>query len=49
VLRDAEFDITVKNPEGKEAGVSKIVLDGTTIEGNVITATPGKHVVEVIM
>ena len=49
VLRDAEFDITVKNPEGKEAGVNKIILDGSTIEGNVITATPGKHVVEVIM
>jgi cellobiose phosphorylase len=49
VLRDAEFDITVKNPEGKEAGVSRIVIDGTPIEGCVITATPGKHVVEVTM
>ena len=49
VLRDAEFDITVKNPDGKESGVKSIVLDGSPVEGCVITATPGKHTVEVIM
>ena len=49
VLRDAEFDITVKNPNGKESGISKIVLDGSPVDGNVIKATPGKHTVEVIM
>jgi cellobiose phosphorylase len=49
VLRDAEFEITVKNPEGKQSGVKSIVLDGSAIEGTTITATPGKHVVEVIM
>ena len=49
VLRDAEFDITVKNPEGRESGVSRIMLDGAPVEGNIIKATPGKHVVEVIM
>ena len=49
VLRDAEFDITIKNPDGKQSGVSRILLDGKTIENNIITATPGKHVVEVIM
>ena len=49
VLRDASFDITIKNPNGKQAGVSQIVLDGSPIEGTVITATPGHHVVEVMM
>ena len=49
VLRDAEFDITVKNPEGKQSGVSRIVLDGSPIEGTIITATPGHHVVEVVL
>ena len=49
VLRDAEFDITVKNPDGKESGVKRIVLDGFPIEGTVIKAVPGKHIVEVLM
>ena len=49
VLRDAEFDITVENPNGKESGVSQVVLDGSPIEGNIIKATPGHHVVKVIM
>jgi cellobiose phosphorylase len=49
VLRDAAFDITVKNPNGKQAGVSQIVVDGKTIDGNVIKATPGRHTVEVMM
>ena len=49
VLRDAEFDITVKNPEGKQSGISRMVLDGSPVEGNIINATPGHHVVEVIM
>jgi cellobiose phosphorylase len=49
VLGDAEFDITVKNPEGRESGVQRIVLDGKAIGHTVIPATPGKHIVEVIM
>ncbi len=49
VLRDAEFDITVKNPDGKQSGVTRIVLDGTAIEGTVIKATPGHHTVEVTL
>ena len=50
VLRDAEFEITVKNPNGKESGVTSITLDGKTVERNrAIPATPGKHIVEVIM
>ena len=49
VLRDAEFDITVKNPDGKESGVKRITLDGETVESVSIPATPGKHIVEVLM
>ena len=48
-LRDASFDITVKNPNGKQSGVSSIVLDGSPVEGTTIKATPGRHTVEVIM
>ena len=49
ILRDAEFDITVENPNGRESGVSLVILDGSPIEGNIIKATPGHHVVKVIM
>ena len=49
ILRDAEFDITVENPNGRESGVSQVILDGSPIEGNIIKATPGHHVVKVIM
>jgi len=50
VLRDAEFEIMVKNPDGKESGVTSITLDGKTVERDrAIPATPGKHTVEVIM
>ena len=49
VLRDASFDITVRNPQGHESGVSSILLDGVPIEGNMVRATPGHHVVEVTL
>ena len=49
VLRDAEFDITIKNPDGHQSGVRSIVLDGSPVEGTVIKVTPGHHVVEVTM
>ena len=42
-LRNSEFTITVKNPNGKQKGVSR------PVEGNVVKALPGKHVVEVEM
>ena len=48
-LRDAAFDITVKNPNGKESGITRIVLDGFPIESNIIKATPGHHTVIVEM
>ena len=49
VLRDATFDITVKNPDGKQSGVSQIVIDGKPVEHTVIKATPGHHIVEVTL
>ena len=49
VLRDASFDITVKNPDGKQSGVSRITLDGKTVEHTTIPVTPGHHIVEVTM
>ena len=49
VLRDASFDITVRNPQGHESGVSSILLDGIPVEGNMVRATPGHHVVEVTL
>jgi cellobiose phosphorylase len=49
VLRDAEFDITVLNPDGRESGVRRITLDGETVEDNIVKATPGKHIVKVFM
>ena len=48
-LRDASFDITVKNPNGRQSGVSHVVLDGSPVEGTIIKATPGHHTVEVLM
>ena len=48
-LRDSEMTITVKNPNGKPKGVSRITVDGKPIEGNIVKALPGKHVVEVEM
>ena len=49
ILRGTEYDITVKNPNGNQKGVKSITVDGVAIKGNVIKATPGKHVVEVVM
>ena len=48
-LRDSEFTITVKNPNGKSKGVSRITVDGKPVDSNVVKALPGKHVVVVEM
>jgi cellobiose phosphorylase len=48
-FRDAEYNITIKNPNGKQCGVSQVVVDGKTIEGNTIPYAAGKHTVEVTM
>ena len=49
VLRGAEFDITIKNPDGVQKGVKSMTVDGAAVDGNIIKSTPGKHVIEVIM
>jgi cellobiose phosphorylase len=48
-FREAEYEINVKNPNGKQKGVSRIVLDGHPLSGQVIPYSAGKHVVEVEM
>ena len=48
-LRDATFDITVRNPNGRQSGIASITVDGQPIAGNIVKATPGRHVVEVVM
>ena len=48
-FRDAEYDITVTNPDGVCKGVRSILVDGEAIEGNTVAHRPGKHLVEVIM
>jgi cellobiose phosphorylase len=49
IIRDAEYHITVKNPDGNQKGVKQILVDGKPIEGNIINSTPGVHTVEVTM
>ncbi len=48
-FRGAEFEIVVRNPEGRQRGVRSIVVDGRPIEGNVVEVTPGRHTVTVTM
>lgn len=49
VFRGASYDIHVSNPDGRQKGVREITVDGRHIDGNVIPATAGAHVVEVRM
>ncbi len=50
-FRDAEYAITVKNPNRVSKGVRSMTVDGTPVEGNVAPAFSDgkKHVVEVIL
>ena len=49
ILRGVEYDITVRNLSGAQKGVKKVTVDGEEIWGNIVKATPGKHVVIVEM
>ena len=49
VIRDAVFNITVNNPDGRQHGVKAITVDGQRISGNIVKATPGEHNVVVEM
>lgn len=48
-FRGAEYNITVKNPDGVQKGVRKITVDGKTVDGNIVPCSPGKHTVIVEM
>lgn len=48
-FRGAEYHITVKNPNGKQKGITQLSVDGKRIEGNIIPYSEGTHTVEVIM
>ncbi|MBR1687316.1 MAG: glycosyl transferase, partial [Prevotella sp.] len=48
-FRDAAYEITVKNPHGRQKGVRQLTVDGQPVSGNVIPYAPGKHVVEVTL
>ncbi len=48
-FRDAEYEIQVKNPHGRQKGVTSMTVDGQAVEGNLIPYTDGKHEVEVVM
>ena len=41
--RDAEYVITVKNPDGKQSAKVSLVIDGQPVAGDVIPYSPGKH------
>ena len=49
VIRDAVFNITVNNPDGRQHGVKAVTVDGQRISGNIVKATPGEHNVVVEM
>ena len=49
VIRDAVFNITVNNSDGRQHGVKAITVDGQRISGNIVKATPGEHNVVVEM
>ncbi len=48
-FRGAEYNITVKNPEGKQKGISQITVDGKPIEGNIVPFSKGSHEVIAIL
>ena len=48
-FRGAEYEIHVSNPKGVSKGVAKMTVDGMSVEGAVVPAQPGKHIVEVVM
>ena len=48
-FRGAEYEIHVSNPKGVSKGVAKMTVDGKLVEGAVVPAQSGKHIVEVVM
>ena len=48
-FRGAEYEIRVSNPKGVSKGVARMTVDGQPVEGAVVPAQSGKHIVEVVM
>ena len=48
-FRGSTYEITVKNPDGVCKGIREILLDGQSLEGNVVPHTPGTHTVTVTL
>lgn len=50
-FRGAQYNIELKNPNGRMKGVASLTVDGKTIEGNIIPLMPagGTYRVEVVM
>ena len=48
-FRGAEYEITIKNPDGVCKGIREMFLDGQPVEGNVVPHTPGTHKVLVTL
>ncbi len=50
-FRGATYNITFKNPDKVNKGVKKLIVDGTTVKGNIIPAFPKntQHNVQVIL
>jgi len=49
IYRGATYHIEVKNPNGVEKGIQTMVVDGQTIDGNVIPYEPSKKDVHVVV
>ena len=48
-FRGAEYEITIKNPDGVCKGIREMLLDGQPVEGNIVPHTPGTHKVLVTL
>jgi cellobiose phosphorylase len=49
-FRGATYNINVKNPHGKNRGVSRLIVDGKELKGNKAPVfTSGEHAVEVVI
>ena len=48
-FRGAEYEIHVSNPKGVSKGVAMMTVDGKLVEGAIVPAQSGKHIVEVVM
>ncbi len=50
-FRNAEYEITVKNPDHVCKGIKSVTVDGNAVDGNVLPVFEDgkKHTVEVVM